>query len=156
MNGQTMYNEPAKKLPVYGNYDVIVVGGGCAGFAAAIASARNGAKTLIIERFPYFGGTATASLMASANGFRNQVEPEHTQFVLLHSSQCQSCRRSVFYVVLQVTLNVFVAYWGAGLCPGCARYGGRPSMRCFVSVFIFVPSGREVHTRDRTACCISR
>jgi len=65
----TKYREPAKTLTTYGEYDVIIVGGGCAGFTAAMASARNKAKTLIIERFPYFGGTATASLMANINGF---------------------------------------------------------------------------------------
>jgi hypothetical protein len=64
---------------VYGTYDVIIVGGGCAGFTAAIASARNGANTLIIEQFPFFGGTATASLMANINGFRNQVAPDALQ-----------------------------------------------------------------------------
>lgn len=73
------YVEPVKELEVYGEYDVIVVGGGCAGFAAAVASARNGAKTLIIEQFPFFGGAATASLMAKINGFRNQVEPDGLQ-----------------------------------------------------------------------------
>lgn len=73
------YLEPSKKLNVYGYFDVIVVGGGCAGFASAVASARNGARTLIIEQFPYFGGTATASLMASINGYRNQVEPDGLQ-----------------------------------------------------------------------------
>lgn len=71
--------EKARELPVYGRYDVVVVGGGCAGFPAAIAAARNGAKTLIIERFPFFGGTATASLMANIVGFRNQVEPDYLQ-----------------------------------------------------------------------------
>ena len=71
--------EKVRELPVYGQYDVVVVGGGCAGFPAAIAAARNGAKTLIIERFPFFGGTATASLMANIVGFRNQVEPDYLQ-----------------------------------------------------------------------------
>lgn len=72
-------HESARELPVYGRYDVVVVGGGCAGFPAAIAAARNGARTLIIERFPFFGGTATASLMANIVGFRNQVEPDYLQ-----------------------------------------------------------------------------
>ena len=62
-------------------YDVIVVGGGPAGIASAIAAARTGAKTVLIERFGYLGGTATASLMACINGFRNQVEPDFTQTV---------------------------------------------------------------------------
>jgi hypothetical protein len=79
MSSSKKYVEPVKELDVYGEFDVIVVGGGCAGLTAAIASARQGAKTLIIERFPYFGGTATASLMANINGFRNQVEPNGLQ-----------------------------------------------------------------------------
>jgi hypothetical protein len=74
-----VYNEPSRSLPVYGRFDVIVVGGGPAGFAAALASVRNGAKTLIVERFPFFGGTATASLMLNINGFRNQVKPDGLQ-----------------------------------------------------------------------------
>lgn len=76
---QDVYQEPVKTLPVYGRFDVIVVGGGPAGFAAALSSARNGAKTLIIERFPFFGGTATASLMTNINGYRNQVKPDGLQ-----------------------------------------------------------------------------
>lgn len=41
------------------NFDVAVVGGGTAGFCAAIAAARNGARTAIFERFGMFGGTMT-------------------------------------------------------------------------------------------------
>ncbi len=61
--------------------DIVVAGGGPAGLAAAVASARNGARTVLVERFGYLGGTATASLMACVNGFRNQVEPDDTQTV---------------------------------------------------------------------------
>ncbi|MFH1567756.1 MAG: FAD-dependent oxidoreductase, partial [Gemmatimonadota bacterium] len=54
---------------------------GPAGLAAALAAARQGARTALVEQFGYLGGTATASLMACINGFRNQVEPDATQTV---------------------------------------------------------------------------
>lgn len=75
------YLEPTKELEIAGEYDVIVVGGGPAGLASAIASGRNKAKTLLIERFGFLGGTTTASLMININGFRNQVEPDSLQAV---------------------------------------------------------------------------
>lgn len=43
--------------------DVLVVGGGNAGCAAAIAAARHGAKTLLVERYGFLGGTATAAMV---------------------------------------------------------------------------------------------
>jgi hypothetical protein len=75
------YTESARDIAVTKQTEVLVVGGGPAGVAAAIAAARTGARTLLIERFGYLGGTATASLMACINGFRNQVEPDSTQTV---------------------------------------------------------------------------
>ena len=76
-----VYREPAREIPVAREADVVVVGGGPAGVAAAVSSARNGARTVLVEQFGYLGGTATASLMACVNGFRNQVEPDSTQTV---------------------------------------------------------------------------
>ena len=45
------------------HYDVIVVGGGSSGVAAAVSASRFGAKTLLIEKNGFLGGTATASLV---------------------------------------------------------------------------------------------
>lgn len=73
--------EPKRKTPIIGEYDVIVVGGGVAGIVSAIASSRNGAKTCLIEQYGFLGGTATAGLMVSINGFRNQRKPNHIQTV---------------------------------------------------------------------------
>jgi hypothetical protein len=49
-----------RQVPVYDEVDVLVCGGGPAGFAAAIAAARAGARTLIVEQTNCLGGIATA------------------------------------------------------------------------------------------------
>lgn len=49
--------------PIKGEYDVIVVGGGPAGIGTAITAGRRGLKTLIIERYGFFGGMWTAALV---------------------------------------------------------------------------------------------
>jgi len=51
--------EPRRTVPVIGEYDVAVVGGGIAGAAAAVAAARNGAKTCLLEKACALGGLAT-------------------------------------------------------------------------------------------------
>lgn len=55
--------EPAKELPVFHTADVVVVGGGPAGFAAAVASARAGAKTALVERYGSLGGLFTNGMV---------------------------------------------------------------------------------------------
>lgn len=50
-------------------YDVAIVGGGTAGIAAAVGSAKSGAKTILIERSPYLGGQATNSGVTAFCGF---------------------------------------------------------------------------------------
>jgi hypothetical protein len=74
-------HEPAKDLPVVAESDVVVVGGGPGGIMAALAAARTGAKMLLIERYGFLGGMATAGLMTSFNGFRNEHPPDHVQTV---------------------------------------------------------------------------
>jgi hypothetical protein len=54
---------PESRVPIVARPDVLVVGGGSAGVAAAVAAARNGAETLLIERFSYTGGLATGGMI---------------------------------------------------------------------------------------------
>lgn len=58
-----------RDIPVVASYDVVVCGGGPAGFIAAIAAAKEGARTAIIEQYGFFGGMATAGLVAPISVF---------------------------------------------------------------------------------------
>ncbi|HEY64039.1 MAG TPA: FAD-dependent oxidoreductase [Caldilineae bacterium] len=60
--------EPARELPVVTEADVVVAGGGPGGLPAAIAAARHGARVVLIERYGFLGGLATAGLVAPILG----------------------------------------------------------------------------------------
>ena len=55
--------EPAHELPVFHATDVVVVGGGAAGFAAAVSAARTGAKVALVERYGSLGGLFTNGMV---------------------------------------------------------------------------------------------
>jgi len=55
--------QPRRELPVLHQADVLVVGGGPAGVAAAIAAQRSGAKVTLVERYGHFGGLWTGGLV---------------------------------------------------------------------------------------------
>jgi 2-polyprenyl-6-methoxyphenol hydroxylase-like FAD-dependent oxidoreductase len=59
----TTWNEPAREIPVYAHCDVLVVGGGPSGTAAAVAAARVGADVLLLERYNHLGGLSTGGLV---------------------------------------------------------------------------------------------
>jgi hypothetical protein len=55
--------EPAQTVPVHTECDVLVVGGGPAGTAAAVAAARLGADVVLLERYNHLGGLSTGGLV---------------------------------------------------------------------------------------------
>ncbi len=55
--------EPAREIPIIEEPDVLVVGGGPAGVAAAIAAGRAGARTVLVERYNHLGGLWTGGLV---------------------------------------------------------------------------------------------
>src|ERR1700693_5228561 len=59
---KTIY-EPARPVPVFPESEVLVVGAGPAGTAAAIAAARIGADVLLVERYNHLGGLSTGGLV---------------------------------------------------------------------------------------------
>ena len=58
-----------RPLRAVGKYDVAVCGGGSSGIMAAVAAARHGAKTALIEQYGFLGGTATAGMVTPMTDF---------------------------------------------------------------------------------------
>lgn len=83
--------EKQRNIPVVGEYDVSVVGGGVAGIAAALAAARNGAKTILIEREFALGGLATLGL------------------VTIYLPLCDGCGRQVSFGIAEELLRLSVS-----------------------------------------------
>ncbi|MBO4885548.1 MAG: FAD-dependent oxidoreductase [Clostridia bacterium] len=65
---QKYYYEPARQIPVAAETDVLVVGGGPAGFSAAINAARQGVRVILIETAGAVGGIATIGMMSHFTG----------------------------------------------------------------------------------------
>jgi hypothetical protein len=73
--------EPQRSLPVFGEFDVVVVGGGPAGIAASVSAARHGARTLLVERYGFLGGMGTAGGVTNFAGLYGKRGGEMTQLV---------------------------------------------------------------------------
>jgi hypothetical protein len=84
--------EPARQVPLYGEYDVIVLGGGPAGIAACVAAARAGRRTLLIERYGFLGGMGTAAGV--------------TNFCGLHANVCGEMHRVVQGVASELLARI--------------------------------------------------
>ena len=78
---QSTVPEPARSLPVFGDYDVVVVGGGPAGIAASVSAARHGARTLLVERYGFLGGMGTAGGVTNFAGLYGRRDGVMTQLV---------------------------------------------------------------------------
>src|SRR5919109_4845715 len=73
--------EPQRKTEVLAEHEVVVLGGGPAGIAAAAAAGRAGRSTMLVERYGFLGGAGTAAGLANFCGLHAKVHGEHRQVV---------------------------------------------------------------------------
>lgn len=64
--------EPRRRIPVLAETEVLVVGGGPGGLAAAIAAAREGARTILLDRYGCFGGLITQAGIETIAWYRHE------------------------------------------------------------------------------------
>ena len=74
MTTQETIAEAAGEARVVARSDVVVVGGGPAGFAAAIAAKREGCSVTLVERYPYLGGLASGGMVLVLDDMHNGDE----------------------------------------------------------------------------------
>jgi hypothetical protein len=73
--------EPARETPIVAEAEVLVLGGGPAGIAAAAAAARTGARTLLLERYGFLGGMGTAAMVTNFCGLHATINGSIQQVV---------------------------------------------------------------------------
>ena len=104
------FAEPGRSIPIEAEYDVCVLGGGVAGAAAALAAAREGARTCLIEKEYALGGLATLGL------------------IVIYLPLCDGNGRQVIAGISEEFLRASLKY-GPGNLPDCWREGGDPAAR---------------------------
>jgi succinate dehydrogenase/fumarate reductase flavoprotein subunit len=73
--------EEARRTPLAGEFEVVVLGGGPAGIAAAVAAGRAGRATALVERYGFLGGAGTAAGLSNFCGLHANVRGEHRQVI---------------------------------------------------------------------------
>ncbi|MFY9175752.1 MAG: FAD-dependent oxidoreductase [Caldicoprobacterales bacterium] len=105
-----MIIEKERKIPVIDTFDLVVVGGGVAGVAAALAAARNNVSVCLIEKENMLGGLATLGLVA------------------IYLPLCDGMGNQVIGGIGEELLKVSIKY-GPGQIPDCWKQGGDVSKR---------------------------
>ena len=107
---------------MHGAYDVLVIGGGVSGVAAAVAAARQGARTCLVEGEGFFGGIGYAGLLRHICGL--YLNGDNTPTETLN----KGLAREVVALLNTLSPERSVKENREGLCP--ALFQGRPPV-CF-------------------------
>jgi hypothetical protein len=75
------YSEPARQVPIFAEVDVLVIGGGPSGVAAAVGAARTGARTFLVEQSGALGGMWTSGLVITLAGYNSWLMPDRVRCV---------------------------------------------------------------------------
>ena len=81
MSTSSTVRVPATDIPVAGEFDVVVIGGGPAGLMAAVAASRAGRSTLLVERYGFLGGASTMGGLSTYCGMHARVHGEDRQVI---------------------------------------------------------------------------
>jgi len=151
------WHESARDVPVIGRPDVLVVGAGAAGVAAALAAARRGAETWLIERSSSIGGLATVGLinllLTLDDGAGHQVVAGLCQEFIDRLSVLDRCRFPPKEHWNSEDAELVARWRGSGLvwgAPESVRYSVAFDPDAFVDVAIAALSDAGVRLRMHT------
>jgi len=134
---QVSVANPDRQLPVLGNYDVVVVGGGTGGGSAGIGAARGGAKTLVIEYLHGLGGVGTLGRISTYYhgnrvGFTSEIDRA------VGAERGWDIERKMEWLRSE-TVKAGGEIWFGTLGAGAVLDG-----KCIVGVVVVTPHGRGV------------
>lgn len=84
-------------LPVWGEYDLVVIGSGPAGHAAAIAAGRAGVRTLLVEQAGFIGGNTAIGISSFWRGYRRGFNQEWMKSKAAYPKMLQDAGVEVWY-----------------------------------------------------------